>query len=92
MAEQRRSRNDPARTSKLPVSMCNQCSRTWQSNTQCHCASCCRHFGSVYLFDRHRINFDCEDPLWLPKNKHGEQRVILDEYGVYREPPKEGEW
>lgn len=85
MAEVRRSRNDPARTSKLPVAVCGGCDRTWQSNTQCHCAACHRQFGSVYLFDRHRLSFQCMELLSLKRDKP----VVLDSNGVYREPGRE---
>lgn len=78
-----------ARKSSLPVARCGGCDQTWQSNAQAHCAACHRHFGSVDLFDRHRIGFACEDPLWLPKRRDdGTVRMILVD-GVYREPGKE---
>lgn len=84
----RRSRDDPERKSSLPVSRCSGCEVTWQSNSQAHCAGCHRHFGSVDLFDRHRIGFKCEDPLFLPKTKAGQPRLALVQ-GVYREPGRD---
>lgn len=86
----RRRRADPDKVSKLPKAVCGGCSATWQSLALAHCGACHRSFGSVDLFDRHRLGYGehgrCEDPLFLPRMKGGQPRMVQDIAGVWREP------
>lgn len=41
---------------------CRRCHRTWIGYTECHCASCCLHFGSVAAFDAHFRRDECGTP------------------------------
>lgn len=44
------------------TSGCGGCARRWTSELECHCASCHRQFGGIWVFDAHRINGACVDP------------------------------
>lgn len=63
--------------------VCGGCSATWRSRRLAHCGACHRSFGSVQLFDRHRLGYGehgrCEDPAFLQRH-----RMTLTD-GVYRE-------
>lgn len=36
------------------MTRCGTCGTTWHGLTECHCATCHEHFGSIDAFDRHR--------------------------------------
>lgn len=36
------------------MTTCRTCDTTWYGLTECHCATCHHHFGSIDAFDRHR--------------------------------------
>lgn len=43
----------------------HRCGRKWSGLSQAHCGTCCRHFGSVRGFDRHRATGRCVDPATI---------------------------
>lgn len=51
------------------MTRCGTCGTTWHGLTECHCARCHQHFGSVRGFDEHRVGPDddrrCADPATL---------------------------
>lgn len=51
------------------MTRCTDCGTVWHGLTECHCASCHAHFGSVRGFDEHRVGPDddrrCADPATL---------------------------
>lgn len=54
---------------------CPDCGTTWHSLTECHCATCHQHFGSLDAFDRHRQGpvdtRECVDPASAVLRKDG---------------------
>lgn len=65
------------------LAVCGGCPARWRSRRLAHCGACHRSFGSVQLFDRHRLGYGehgrCEDPAYL--QSHRMTRVD----GVWRE-------
>lgn len=65
------------------LAVCGGCSARWRSRRLAHCGGCHRSFGSVQLFDRHRLGYGehgrCEDPAFLQRH-----RMALTD-GVWRE-------
>ena len=47
------------------MASCGGCDRTWTGLTECHCATCHRHFGGIEGFDMHRVGGRCSDPSEL---------------------------
>lgn len=88
----RRRRADPDKVSKLPHASCGGCSARWQSMALAHCGACHESFGSVDLFDRHRLargeHGVCEYPSYLPARKGAQLRMIKVD-GVWREPGRQ---
>jgi hypothetical protein len=52
---------------------CPNCGLRWDSNTEAHCAACCRHFGSDAAFDRH---VGLEKRMVLPPGKRKPVEVV----------------
>ncbi len=50
---------------------CGGCDRRWNSTSEAHCGTCCRHFSTVANFDRHRVDGRCVDPASLT-DRHGQ--------------------
>jgi hypothetical protein len=71
-----------------PLAVCGGCTATWRSKRLAHCGGCHRSFGSVSLFDRHRLGYGdhgrCEDPAFLMRHR----MALVD--GVWREPARSG--
>jgi hypothetical protein len=65
------------------LAVCGGCPARWRSRRLAHCGACHRSFGSVQLFDRHRLGYGehgrCEDPAFLQRH-----RMALSD-GVWRE-------
>lgn len=51
------------------MTRCGNCGTEWAGLTECHCPTCCAHFGSIDAFDRHRQGpvdtRHCADPATL---------------------------
>lgn len=55
------------------TAVCGGCTARWRSRRLAHCGACHRSFGSVQLFDRHRLGYGehgrCEDPGYLQSHR-----------------------
>ncbi len=57
----------------VPLAVCGGCPARWRSRRLAHCGLCHRSFGSVDLFDRHRLGYGdhgrCEAPEFLQQHR-----------------------
>jgi len=71
-----------------PLAVCGGCTAKWRSKRLAHCGGCHRSFGSVSLFDRHRLGYGehgrCEDPAFLMRHR------MVEVDGVWREVASDG--
>ena len=57
---------------------CDGCHRTWTSYAECHCRGCCRHFGSVKVFDAHFRGDKCQDPPAISSKANPTKWVLVE--------------
>jgi ribosomal protein L37E len=53
----------------LPIN-CASCGQRWYGIDRAHCAACHRTFAATELFDRHRVEDKCANPVALGMVKH----------------------
>ena len=58
----------------LPLS-CSGCGQRWYGIDRAHCASCHRTFGGTELFDQHRSDDACVNPVGLGMVKHQKSAI-----------------
>jgi hypothetical protein len=58
----------------LPVG-CAGCGQRWYGVDRAHCAVCHRTFAAAELFDRHRVDDACVNPVGLGLVKHAKSGV-----------------
>jgi hypothetical protein len=58
----------------LPIS-CAGCGQRWYGIDRAHCTSCHRTFDTVDLFDQHRPDGQCANPVTLGLVKHPKSGV-----------------
>jgi hypothetical protein len=58
----------------LPVT-CAGCGQRWYGIERAHCASCHRTFAALDLFDQHRGNHLCHNPVSLGMTRHTKSGV-----------------
>jgi len=58
----------------LPVA-CAGCEQRWYGIDRAHCANCHRTFTDADLFDRHRVDHECRNPVSLNMIKHAKSGV-----------------
>lgn len=63
-----------------PLAVCGGCTARWRSKNLAHCGACHHSFGSVDLFDRHRVS-DAHHGKCSPPRRRGV--TLVD--GVWRE-------
>jgi hypothetical protein len=49
---------------------CAGCANRWYGIERAHCTACHRTFADADLFDRHRVEHDCVNPVRLGMVKH----------------------
>lgn len=62
---------------------CGGCATRWTGHRIAHCGACHEIFASVALFDRHRSNDTCRAPESLRFSGRSQQRMILDDRGIW---------
>lgn len=66
----------------LATGRCN-CGRQWAGLAECHCTVCHAHFARIRLFDMHRVNDQCADPLEITdKDNEPKMKVRDSMWGV----------